>query len=67
MPERKATCNTCPYFQQYEDPDRGECRKRAPTDAWAAVRVIDWCGEHPQFDPSVVVAPAAQVVVPIAG
>jgi hypothetical protein len=57
MAERP-TCGTCPYFDRWNATE-GECRRHAPnfvsrndleTDDWGAVDLVDWCGDHPDFD-----------------
>lgn len=51
----KATCSTCPYWDQYSRyPEKGGCRRAAPADfyfqtGWPEMSEEDWCGEHPEF------------------
>lgn len=57
MKERnpEATCATCPYSREWKE-IRLECRRDSPFPEmggngayWPAVKVDDYCGEHPNF------------------
>ena len=51
----RPTCQSCPYWQQYNTGKKGECRRHAPRDMpgcendWAVTQNTDWCGGHPQM------------------
>ena len=59
----KAKCETCPFYNLYEDSTMGYCQRNAPTPQfvseaettlgnnwWPETGPGDWCGEHPEFD-----------------
>ncbi len=50
----KAVCKNCVYFGEISSTTiAGECRKKLPSgsdDFFPRVNVLDWCGEHPDFE-----------------